>query len=56
MMTLKDGAPEGSPEHYYTKLHCSTRNTVERIGVLKNTWRCLHRVLHYHPDVAAEII
>lgn len=52
-------APEGTPEDYYTKLHCSARNTVERtIGVLKNRWRCLlkHRVLHYHPDVAAKII
>lgn len=58
-MTPIVDAPEGSPEQYYTKLHCSARNTVERtIGVLKNRWRCLlgHRVLHYHPDVAAKII
>ncbi|KAF9406813.1 hypothetical protein HW555_012952 [Spodoptera exigua] len=53
MMTPIVDAPVGSPEEYYTKLHCSARNTVERtIGVLKNRWRCLlgHRVLHYHPD------
>ncbi|KAF9413692.1 hypothetical protein HW555_008138 [Spodoptera exigua] len=59
MMTPIVDAPVGSPEEYYTKLHCSARNTVERtIGVLKNRWRCLlgHRVLHYHPDVAAKII
>lgn len=59
MMTPIVDAPEGSPQQYYTKLHCSARNTVERtIGVLKNRWRCLlrHRVLHYHPDVAAKII
>ncbi|KAF9412246.1 hypothetical protein HW555_009189 [Spodoptera exigua] len=59
MMTPIVDAPAGSPEEYYTKLHCSARNTVERtIGVLKNRWRCLlgHRVLHYHPDVAAKII
>ncbi|XP_022822954.1 putative nuclease HARBI1 isoform X2 [Spodoptera litura] len=59
MMTPIIDAPQGSPEEYYTKLHCMARNTVERtIGVLKNRWRCLlrHRVLHYHPDVAAKII
>lgn len=59
MMTPIVDAPEGSPEYYYTKMHCSARNTVERtIGVLKNRWRCLlrHRVLHYHPDVAGKII
>lgn len=59
MMTPIIDAPQGSPEEYYTKLHCTARNTVERtIGVLKNRWRCLlrHRVLHYHPDVAAKII
>ncbi|XP_026737329.1 putative nuclease HARBI1 isoform X2 [Trichoplusia ni] len=59
MMTPIVDAHQGSPEEYYTKLHCTARNTVERtIGVLKNRWRCLigHRVLHYHPDVAAKII
>lgn len=59
MMTPIVDALVGSPEEYYTKLHSVARNTVERtIGVLKNRWRCLlgHRVLHYHPDVAARII
>ncbi|RVE47351.1 hypothetical protein evm_007950 [Chilo suppressalis] len=42
MMTPIVGAAEGSPEEYYTKLHCSARNVVERtIGILKNRWRCL---------------
>ncbi|XP_037296239.1 putative nuclease HARBI1 isoform X1 [Manduca sexta] len=59
MMTPIVDAPVGSPEEYYTKMHCHARNTVERtIGVLKNRWRCLlrHRVLHYHPDVVSKII
>lgn len=59
MMTPIVDANPGSPEEHYTKLHTTARNTVERtIGVLKNRWRCLlgHRVLHYHPDVAAKII
>lgn len=59
MMTPIVDAAAGSPEEYYTKMHVTARNTVERtIGVLKNRWRCLlgHRVLHYHPDVAAKII
>ncbi|CAB3253803.1 unnamed protein product [Arctia plantaginis] len=59
MMTPILDAAVGSPEEYYTKLHCWARNTVERtIGVLKNRWRCLlgHRVLHYNPNMAAQII
>lgn len=53
MMTPIIGAAPGSPEEYYTELHCRARNTVERcIGVLKSRWRCLlaHRVLHYDRD------
>ncbi|KAJ0176455.1 hypothetical protein K1T71_007634 [Dendrolimus kikuchii] len=59
MMTPIVDAPVGSPEEFYSKMHASARNTVERtIGVLKNRWRCLlgHRVLHYHPIKAAKII
>ncbi|XP_060809927.1 putative nuclease HARBI1 [Amyelois transitella] len=59
MMTPIMDAAAGSPEEHYTKMHVTARNTVERtIGALKNRWRCLlgHRVLHYHPDVAAKII
>lgn len=55
-MTLIVDAPPGLAEEYYINLHCVACNTVERtIGVQKNWWRCLlgHRVLHYHPDKAA---
>ncbi|XP_064292640.1 putative nuclease HARBI1 isoform X2 [Plodia interpunctella] len=59
MMTPIVDAAAGSPEEHYTKMHVTARNTVEHtIGVLKNRWRCLlgHRVLHYHPVVAAKNI
>ncbi|XP_037303651.1 putative nuclease HARBI1 [Manduca sexta] len=59
LMTPIIDAPANMPEGYYTQVHTVARNTVERtIGVLKNRWRCLlgHRVLHYHPDMAAKII
>lgn len=59
MMTPILGTAPGSPEEYYTELHCKVRNTVERcIGVLKARWRCLlaHRVLHYDPVTAARIV
>ncbi|XP_046384778.1 putative nuclease HARBI1 [Ischnura elegans] len=55
---IRQAAPN-SPEERYTNCHCQTRNCVERLfGVLKNTWRCLHRerVLHYTPEAAARII
>ncbi|XP_045450229.1 putative nuclease HARBI1 [Melitaea cinxia] len=59
MMTPIIGAAPGSPEEYYTELHCRVRNTVERcIGVLKSRWRCLlaHRVLHYDPVTTGKIV
>lgn len=59
LMTPITGAPEGSAEARYTQCHCSARNCVERMfGVLKGVWRCLlnHRVLHYEPIIAANII
>lgn len=59
LMTPITNAPEGSAEERYTQCHTSTRNCVERMfGVLKNVWRCLlsHRVLHYKPIMAANII
>lgn len=52
-------AVPGSEEDYYTKLHMTARNTVERcIGLLKARWRCLlnHRVLHYDPIMAGNIV
>jgi len=58
-MTPIINAPEGSAEARYTECHSSTRNCVERMfGLLKNVWRCLlsHRVLHYNPIMAANII
>lgn len=59
MMTPVLGAAPGSPEEYYTNVHCRARNTVDRcIGVLKPRWRCLlaHRVLHYDPVTAGKIV
>ncbi|XP_045509508.1 putative nuclease HARBI1 [Colias croceus] len=59
MMTPILGAGSGTPEEYYTNLHCRVRNTVEWcIGVLKARWRCLlaHRVLHYDPVTAVKIV
>jgi len=58
-MTPIINAPEGSAEARYTECHSSARNCVERMfGLLKNVWRCLlrHRVLHYDPIMAANII
>lgn len=58
-MTPILGAAAGTPEEYYTDLHCQVRNTVERcIGVLKARWRCLlaHRVLHYNPVMSGKIV
>jgi len=52
-------AEEGTPEYYYTKLHCQCRNAVERcIGVLKARWRCLlcDRTLHYEPTFVGFIV
>lgn len=59
MMTPIIGAAVGSPDEFYTNLHCQVRNTVERcIGVLKARWRCLlaHRVLHYDPVTVGKIV
>lgn len=59
LMTPITDAPEGSAEAKYTQCHTSTRNCVERtFGLLKNVWRCLlsHRVLHYEPVMASNII
>ncbi|XP_060809565.1 putative nuclease HARBI1 [Amyelois transitella] len=59
MMTPIVNAAAGSPEEFYTQIHCSARNRVERtIGLLKARWRCLlkHRVLHYKPDMVSKII
>lgn len=46
-------------EQNYNKHHGRTRSIIEQCnGVLKNRWRCLlkHRVLHYHPEIASNII
>lgn len=59
MMTPITNASAGTPEAYYTQVHTSTRNVIERtIGLLKARFRCLlvHRVLHYAPVVAASIV
>lgn len=58
MMTPILNAAPGSPEDYYTKMHCRVRNCIERcFGILKGRWRCLlkHRVLHYTPGMAGKI-
>ncbi|KAK3916591.1 Putative nuclease [Frankliniella fusca] len=53
-------APAGTPEYYYTRLHCFCRNTVERcVGVLKSRWRVLSsdRTIHYRDaEYAGRII
>ncbi|KAK3911221.1 Putative nuclease [Frankliniella fusca] len=59
LLTPIVGAPPGSPEEYYTELHCKARNCVERCyGVLKGRFRCLlkDRVLHYRPAKAGRIV
>ncbi|GBP40851.1 Putative nuclease HARBI1 [Eumeta japonica] len=59
LLTPITGAPPGSREYRYTKVHAKTRNCIERcIGLLKSRWRCLlkHRTLHYNPDIAQKII
>lgn len=48
-----------SPEAAYNRHHKRTRCLIERcIGLLKMRFRCLlrHRVLHYAPDVASQIV
>lgn len=48
-----------SPEERYNIRHRSTRSLIERCnGVLKLRFRCLlkHRVLHYSPQKASQII
>lgn len=59
MMTPILGAEPNTPEEYYTRRHCSTRNVVERcFGILKTRFRCLlaHRVMHYDPLKAGKIV
>ncbi|GBP06595.1 Putative nuclease HARBI1 [Eumeta japonica] len=59
LLTPITGAPPGSREYRYTKVHAKTRNRIERcIGLLKSRWRCLlkHKTLHYNPDIAQKII
>ncbi|XP_050515302.1 putative nuclease HARBI1 [Diabrotica virgifera virgifera] len=59
LLTPIEGAQQNTPEGRYTFSHSSVRNCVERCnGVLKMRFRCLlkHRVLHYTPVKAAEII
>ncbi|KAJ8879484.1 hypothetical protein PR048_020092 [Dryococelus australis] len=60
LMTPFEGDfPPDSPEDRYNRRHASTRNVIERCnGILKSRWRRLlkHRVLHYMPDKASEII
>lgn len=49
----------GTPEERFNNALTSIRSIIERCnGVLKNRWRCLlrHRVLHYTPEMAANII
>lgn len=51
--------PTAGPEERFNNRLCSIRATIERCnGVLKNRFRCLlkHRVLHYSPTVAGQII
>ncbi|XP_030745911.1 putative nuclease HARBI1 [Sitophilus oryzae] len=51
--------PTAGPEERFNDRLCSIRATIERCnGVLKNRFRCLlkHRVLHYSPTVAGQII
>ncbi|KAK4872613.1 hypothetical protein RN001_014642 [Aquatica leii] len=53
-----ESLPE-SPEAAYNRHHKRTRCLIERcIGLLKMRFRCLlrHRVLHYAPDVASQIV
>lgn len=59
MLTPIEGAQENTPEGRYTTAHIRVRNSIERCnGVLKMRIRCLlkHRVLHYGPVKAAQII
>ncbi|VVC86863.1 unnamed protein product [Leptidea sinapis] len=58
MMTPILSAAPDSPEEYYSRLHSTVRNTVERCtGVLKARWRCMlkHRALHYDAVKAGKI-
>lgn len=48
-----------TPEARFQRAVVSIRASIERCnGRLKNMWRCLlkHRVLHYAPDIAANIV
>lgn len=60
LLTPIEGNPEpGSPEAEYNRHHKQARCTIERCnGDLKMRFRCLfkHRVLHYTPEKAAQII
>jgi hypothetical protein len=59
MMTIDTSAQPGSPEERYNSRLMIARCTVERCnGLLKQRFRCLlkHRVLHYHPEQATQII
>ena len=59
LMTPILNAVENSREHTYMQRHIQARNCIECcFGLLKARWRCLlrHRVLHYHPHVAGNII
>ena len=50
---------EDSPEGHFTYAHIRARNCIERLnGVWKMKWRCLtkHRILHYKPEKARQII
>lgn len=58
-MTPILNAPQSTMEELYTQRHVQARNCIERcFGLLKARWRCLlkHRVLHYHPLIASNII
>ncbi|GBP61437.1 Putative nuclease HARBI1 [Eumeta japonica] len=59
LLTPITNATAGSEQENYTKIHCLTRNTIERcINALKARWQCLlsHRVLHYNHHMVARII
>ncbi|KAI4455559.1 hypothetical protein MML48_9g00005574 [Holotrichia oblita] len=56
---LEEDPAEGTPGYRYNMAHKRIRSTIERCnGVLKTRFRCLlkHRVLHYSPQTACQII
>ncbi|KOB74639.1 putative nuclease HARBI1, partial [Operophtera brumata] len=58
-MTPHPAATAESPEERYNKCHTTARNIIEMtFGRLKNKFRCLlrHRILHFSPEKAADII